>query len=168
MEKGSLVNQIASNSKTKLPTLNEGATVYLWTDRHAYKVIEVSKDQKSCKIQRFDPERVDDLGMSDCQSYKYEKLTEEILQLKFLWNQWKVVGSRVDFTKKFIKESEESGELFPPTYLRKKYGKEMVEKVYDSSAVPVNVVDGITRRRRSYNSISIQFGVLDEHYDFSF
>lgn len=66
-------------------------TVYLWSDRHAYEVVEV-KDQKHIKIRRLTATRIDNNGMSDWQDYKYESdETNPIKELQLFKSGWKEI-----------------------------------------------------------------------------
>lgn len=68
-----------------------GVTEILYSDKHAYTVIEVSKSGKKASIQRDTATRTDDNGLSEVQSYRYEEnLDGEIQQIKLyadgLWH----------------------------------------------------------------------------------
>lgn len=71
MRTGSLINNIHGNSAQRSPEVGMGATVLMWTDRHAATITEVSKSGKAITIQRDVAKRTDNLGMSDAQSYEY-------------------------------------------------------------------------------------------------
>lgn len=49
--------------------IGDPATNYIWTDRHAGFIIDVSKSGKKVTWQRGTATRTDNNGMSDCQSY---------------------------------------------------------------------------------------------------
>lgn len=73
MKYGSFNNLYASRGISSMtPYVGMGATELLWSDRHAYTVVEVSPSGKTLKLQRDIAIRVDGLGMSDGQSYRYE------------------------------------------------------------------------------------------------
>jgi hypothetical protein len=72
MQHGSFHNLLAGNRPDYVPTVGDGATELLWTDRHAYTVIAVADNGKSCTVQRDKVTRTDKNGMSECQSYAYE------------------------------------------------------------------------------------------------
>lgn len=72
METGSLINLLYSNSRNPAPVVGMGATILMWTDRHACTVVAVSKDGKTVTVQEDKATRTDNLGMSDCQSYTFE------------------------------------------------------------------------------------------------
>jgi len=86
---GSFVNMLMANNSS-VPVIGEGATELMYTDRHAYTVIDFDPKRKTAKIQRCDPKRTDNLGMSDAQCYDYSKHTDEILTLKYRYNNWYV------------------------------------------------------------------------------
>jgi len=76
---GSLFNHIMSNNTIKeiVPGVT-GATLLSWSDRHAATVIETFKKGKYdyIVVQQDIATRVDNLGMSDAQSYTYERNPE--------------------------------------------------------------------------------------------
>lgn len=47
-----------------------GVTKYLWSDKHAFEVVEVI-DQKHLLIRRCDAKRTDNNGMSECQDWEF-------------------------------------------------------------------------------------------------
>jgi hypothetical protein len=72
MQTASLINHLYSQSRNPAPTVGMGATICLWTDRHAATVVAVSENGKTVTVQQDKATRTDNLGMSDCQSYTYE------------------------------------------------------------------------------------------------
>lgn len=71
---GSLVNHIMTNVKeTQLPKVGDGATVYLWSDRKPYTVIEVDEEKKIVTIQEDYSIRSDKNGMSEEQDYEFQR-----------------------------------------------------------------------------------------------
>lgn len=72
MNTGSLINNLMGNPTTTAPEVGMGATVLLWSDRHAATVVEVITAKKIV-IQQDKATRTDDLGMSDSQDYTYER-----------------------------------------------------------------------------------------------
>lgn len=90
-ETGSFFNYLMANSMST-PEVGKGATVLHWTDRSAYFVNEVSNDGKTVVIERAKAVRTDDYGMSEAQSYKYER--DENAQpetIKFTYGKWRRV-----------------------------------------------------------------------------
>ena len=160
-QSGSLFNYLMSNNKS-IPEVGKGATVLLYSDRHAYEVIEVSKDLKEVKIQRYTPKRIDANGMSDNQSYEYNELSSEVLNLVWYRNSWRIKTKTIVFTKEFndiITERISRGE---------KMVTEDERKVLYNGAVHLRLVPGLTREKTEYNKINIIFGVKREYYDYSF
>lgn len=92
---GSLSNRLDENgyyngtyNNIQVGTL---CTEYLWSDRHAYEVVEV-KDQKHIKIRRLKAIRTDNYGMSDLQHYDYERdETNPIKELQLFKSGWKEI-----------------------------------------------------------------------------
>lgn len=72
-ETGSLVNHVMADNRTvaELVKPGDGATLLLWSDRHAYTVVEVLPGKVgACRDRAI---RNDDHGMSDSQEYRYER-----------------------------------------------------------------------------------------------
>lgn len=69
---GSLINHVTSGDRDAEPVVGMGATILLWTDRHAATVVEVSASKKRLSIQRDKATRTDKNGMSDSQAYSFE------------------------------------------------------------------------------------------------
>ena len=89
VQTGSFVNWMMSQGQTP-PVVGKGATVLLWTDRHAYFVDHVSKDGKEVVIERAGYKRVDNLRMSDCQDYEYFREENPYqITLRFKYSKWR-------------------------------------------------------------------------------
>jgi hypothetical protein len=74
MRAGSLQNLIADRaSNGNDAKVGNGATVIFWTDRKAATIIEVSKTGHRVTVQADKAIRTDDHGMSDAQSYRFER-----------------------------------------------------------------------------------------------
>ena len=86
-ETGSLMNHLRSHNPTP-PVVGKGATELHWTDRSAWFVNEVSEDGKTAIIEKANAIRVDDRGMCESQTYKYER-TGYLRELRFLWGSWR-------------------------------------------------------------------------------
>ena len=90
-ETGSFFNYLMGNSMS-IPEVGKGATVLHWTDRSAYFVNEVSADGKEVVIERAKAVRTDNLGMSDCQDYKYERNPQAQPEtIRFTYGKWRRV-----------------------------------------------------------------------------
>lgn len=73
MRTGSLVNHLMDGAATVEPEVGMAATVVHWTDRTAATVVEVSKTGHKLVVQEDTATRTDSNGMSDAQSYSYER-----------------------------------------------------------------------------------------------
>lgn len=159
---GSFFNMVMGNNST-LPEVGKGATILLWTDRHAYEVMEVSDDKKSCIIEQYLPERVDKLGMSDHQEYKYEKTNG--FKQKVVWRRekWRLEIKTIEFLDSYYKEYEQAKKEIGPLNARKQY----IDSLFDGYGNLI-LVEGKTRVKKSYSPVNILFGQKREYYDFSF
>lgn len=70
MQYGSVINQFMVGPDVT-PEVGMGVTFVQWSDRHACTVIAIDAD--SITIQRDIAIRTDDHGMSDSQSYRFER-----------------------------------------------------------------------------------------------
>lgn len=57
----------------KRPELGDGVTIYGWSDRTPGTVIQVSQSAKRIVIQEDNAIRTDNNGMSESQTYRYER-----------------------------------------------------------------------------------------------
>lgn len=69
----SLVNMIQGNAKQRVPEVGMGCTFLHWTDRSAGTIVAVSASGKSIEVQADKATRTDSNGMSECQTYEYER-----------------------------------------------------------------------------------------------
>lgn len=67
-----LMSNIMLGSKQPKPEVGMGATICMYTDRHAATIIEVV-NEKTIKVQRDISTRIDNNGMSDQQKYEYSQ-----------------------------------------------------------------------------------------------
>lgn len=65
------MSNIESLTLTKDALIGSGATVSLWSDRHACTVIDFDDRKQIITVQRDNAVRADKNGMSDCQSWEY-------------------------------------------------------------------------------------------------
>lgn len=72
MKTGSAFNSIYDRTVPLEPEAGMGATILMWTDRHACTIVAVSEDRKTLWVREDKAIRTDDHGMSDAQSYRYE------------------------------------------------------------------------------------------------
>ena len=89
---GNLMNRLMESSAQPEPEVGMGATACMWSDRHAYTVIEI-KSKCRILIQRDKATRTDSNGMSDCQEYRYESDPNgQVVELIKTKKGWKDLG----------------------------------------------------------------------------
>lgn len=155
---GGFFNQIMSHNDS-FPVVGKGATILLYSDRHAYEVLEVNEKEKTCVIQRYSPERTDNLVMSDCQNYKYEKMEGNPFTLYWKYGAWRTKSTSVHFTDEAIDQFGMGPKLHEA--YRDAGGK------YDG-AIARTVIPNMTKVKVSWSKVNIIFGTKQEYYDFSF
>lgn len=70
-ETGSVVNYLMSGSKgMPAPEVGMGATILMWSDRHAATIVKVTKTQ--VHVKRDKAIRIDKNGVSETQEYRFE------------------------------------------------------------------------------------------------
>ena len=67
---GNLINRIMEEAGSPAPTVGMGATMYCFSDRRPFTVIEV-RGRTIVKIQEDNAVRIDKNGMSECQDYEF-------------------------------------------------------------------------------------------------
>jgi hypothetical protein len=81
---GNLINRIMETSRHPEPEVGMGATVCMWSDRHAVTISEVVRYKsgpkagqvKAVKTRADRSIRTDSNGMSDAQAYRYEPIPD--------------------------------------------------------------------------------------------
>jgi len=68
---GSLQNMLAGTSVAYAPKVGDGATMVMWSDRHAYTITQVVSPTHVV-VTRDKVTRKDKNGMSECQEYDFE------------------------------------------------------------------------------------------------
>ena len=66
---GSLINHLTSRGQQSKPEVGMGATILMWTDRHAATIVRVTPSQ--VHAQRDNSKRLDTNGMSESQQYEF-------------------------------------------------------------------------------------------------
>jgi len=162
---GNFINQLMGNNDST-PELGGGATELHFSDRTPYQVIEVSKDLRKVRLQRY--EAVADLSKNNEMGHQNWVLAPTNVYKTLVWrnNAWKQVSETITFTKKFRQAAEEAGFFTTALYLRKT-NPQLADDIYQNSAFPQKVVEGITKVQKSYTPISIIFGVMEYYYDWS-
>lgn len=129
------------------------ATIYMYSDRHAYEVIEVK--EKEIVIRKLDAVRVDDNGMSDDQHYEY-KSNEKNPKMTLVNKNgaWREVYI---FNIKNFDNTQENMKSFYIARALSNLTEKQVEKF--NAGLDVKKLGG---------KVNISFGIADEYYDFSF
>ena len=168
---GGFINQMMGNNSTT-PVVGEGATILMYSDRHAYEVIEVSNDGMQCVIREMDATFVGS-GYGD-ERYTYKSNPENHTK-NLEWNSKKQKWGEVYFTTEIIKSLAKAYD--------KKYGwgwfdillnergltdDELRESVDDCYYKRLKLIDGLTKQYKNFNPISIIFGVMEQYRDPSF
>lgn len=68
-ETGSLFNHLMSGGPATTPEVGMGATILMWTDRHAGTIVKVTPN--TFTLREDTATRIDGNGMSDAQAYEY-------------------------------------------------------------------------------------------------
>ena len=92
MKYGSLINLLMSGESGRSiePTIGDGATLILWTDRNPATVVSWDAQKGIVGVQEDDYTRTDKNGMSDSQSYEYSQNTANpISYFKMTKKGWK-------------------------------------------------------------------------------
>lgn len=94
MTYGSLNNRIMESATPTTPEVGMGATITMWSDRHAYTIVEV-KSPSTIVIQQDIATRTDKNGMSDSQTYEFKANPDgaKFNVTRRRDGKWKVAGS---------------------------------------------------------------------------
>lgn len=91
-----LLNHVRTVQETATPVVGMGATEVLYSDRHAFTIIEVSKSGKTFKMQRDNARRTDKNGMSDAQAWEFERNPAgDVVTVRLTKRGWRATGSKV-------------------------------------------------------------------------
>lgn len=155
---GSFFNYLMGNNES-IPVVGEGGTRLMYSDRHAFEVLEVSKCGKKVVCDYYRPKRTDNHGMSDCQSYEYKELSGHPFQLEYRHGSWKVKNQKMEFEQAHWDLYISSGDE----------GYEKYIKPYQDENGCINIiVEGVTKLVTSYSKMDVVFGVKRHYYDYSF
>lgn len=139
-------------------------TIYHWSDRHAYEVIDV-QDQEHITIRRLKSTRTDNYGMSDSQNYKYESNPKgETMELVLKNGNWRKV-ERYNNEKLEKAKNVAIGDLKMPEAATRiaiaRFRQELTEKQLEKVLAGKEVT-------KLGEKVNISFGVADEYHDYSF
>lgn len=163
---GSFINQLMSNNAS-IPEVGKGATRLDYSDRHAYEVIEVSKDGKTVKLEELDAEHDKNLPGGMGHQNWILKPSGRFTTVVWRHNAWRVKSKRIVFTKEFIVKAESAGFFGVAAYLHKN-DPELHQKIYDGDVYPQTVIEGVTHEIFEYSKIKLLFGRKEYYYDWSF
>jgi hypothetical protein len=165
---GGFINQMMGNNST-LPKVGEGATILMYSDRHAYEVIEVNEDSTKCVIRGMNCKFVGS-GYGDEQ---YEYSSDESNHTETIeWSEKKQCWGRTSTSVQIIKTLQNK--------LIKEYGynwfehlgikkEDLYEKIHEDNYYnPYKVIKGITKEYKNFNKVSIIFGIMEQYRDPSF
>lgn len=160
LEENRYFNGTHDNIKVGTP-----CTIYLYSDRHAYEVIEV-KDQNNIRIRQLKAIRTDNFGMSDCQNYRYERDEKGCtMTLRLTKDGWKEVNTyTLQGFEKAVKRfmADTTTEQVARNYIAYHWRLAgLTEKQFAKVMAGGEVV-------KVKGKVSISFGVADEYYDYSF
>jgi hypothetical protein len=156
---GSFMNHLMSHNSIP-PVVGKGGTLLSWTDRDAFEVLEVTNGGKRVKFRMYQPTRIDNNGMSECQEYEFTKLRDFDEYMVFRNGSWRREIVKVVFTDTFYNEViEPMGKDW--------YGSELNAELWNEEG-DLQVVEGCTRVKYEYPKLSVLFGSKDHYYDFSF
>lgn len=165
---GGFINQLMGNNSSE-PIVGEGATILHYSDRSAYQVIEVSNDGLTCVLQKMDCKFIGS-GYGD-ERYEYAD-NPEGQKITLEWNAKKSCWGGVSYTVEVIKS------------LAKKYYKQYgfgwfdkllkennltFDELVDGENLGVNtkykLIDGLTKRYKNFNEVSVIFGIAEQYRD---
>ena len=90
-ETGSLMNHVMTGTNQPEPKVGDGATICMWSDRHAATIVKVTPC--TVTVQEDKAIRTDNNGMSECQTYRYEADPDGALHVfRKTKNGWKCKG----------------------------------------------------------------------------
>lgn len=159
---GSFQNQMMGNNAT-LPEVGKYATELMYSDRHPYKVVAVSKDYKKVEIEYLHHswDETKEGGMGH-QNWKFEE-SGSVQTIVWKWGSWKRMSKKIRFTKEFREENDAHFQY------SRALTEEQRKELYGEGIYLQKVIEGITEEYTEYSKISVIF--QDEpnyHYDWSF
>lgn len=155
-ETASVINHLLSSCGNE-PEEEKGATRLLWGDRKAYEVLLVSPDKKTCHIQRYKMKRTDNNNFSEDQEYEYDELEGPIEVIVKRKDKWCVRTEIIEVTKEYNSLISQAS---------KEIADQLISDIMENNRLIY--VKGKTKKRFSYNPISIIFGVKEFYQDFSY
>ena len=170
---GGFFNQIMGNNSSE-PKVGKGATILMYSDRHAYEVIKVSDDGMSCTIREMDTTFVGS-GYGD-EKYTYQSNVKNLTE-DLEWNAKKQCWGKVSYSVEIIKSLKqkyikEYGYGYIDILLADK-GIESYQHLYEDPKADnyynqMMIIEGLTKRYKNFHKVSVIFGVMEKYRDPSF
>ena len=107
---GSLVNWMLANPDYVKPEVGMDVTEFFWSDRRAWRVVEVDEDGKGCKLQQYAAKLV---GNYYEQNYIYEDengnplLSNNFMTIRYKYKSWRAGRSKVNLRFGYRNEYED-------------------------------------------------------------
>ena len=95
---GSLINYLIANPNYVEPKVGMDVTECHWTDRTAYRIVNVDKDLKGFTMQKYDVRNDGDVFD---QTWNYDnedgtpRLADMTMHIRFKYNKWRTEGGSV-------------------------------------------------------------------------
>ena len=167
---GGFINQMMGNNSTT-PKVGEGATILMYSDRHANEVTWVAEDGLSCKIRSMDCKFVGS-GYGD-ERYTYHsnpKNHNKTLEWSNKKQCWGEVGYSVEIIKALGNKYYKKYGYGWTDVLLKECNIESYDHLYENPNADnfynqKKLIKGVTKKYKNFNKISIIFGVMEEYRD---
>ena len=165
---GGFVNQMMGNNATS-PEVGKGATILMYSDRHAYEVIEVSNGGNACVIRAMDCKFVGQCYGDE--QYTYSS-NESNHTYNLEWNekkgQWGKVWESVEIIKSLAKKLENQYGFGWMEFLPVPYRSLISDDTSNGMNTQLLLVDGVTKKYKNFSKVSVIFGVMEEYCDPTF
>ena len=152
---GSINNRLEENRMfCKTIEVGTGMTEYLWSDSHAYEVVEVT-DQKHIKVREYDHEAVGEKGFGNNNWKLISNENNPVMAMSKRGNYWYWT---VTVTAKDVEEIESNPDA-----------EEKLRGQIWLCNIGVNKQDVLTKGKvTKYHRANVSFGVAQYYYDYEF
>lgn len=148
-ETGSFVNHMLSGTEA-MPVVGQGATILMWSDRHAYEVVSVSNDGRRAIIERCKTRIISGSEMDGSAKYDLSETEGVKTELRYRYGGWYIVGYDV-----IVTDWDKFDSLSPSERLDERSGKWAI-------------ISGVTEKKTVFSKVSIAWGRKDEYRDPTF
>lgn len=162
---GSFINQLMSNNASA-PVVGDWATICFYSDRDVCKVVEVTNGGARAVVELYSTTATEEgrkIGMGH-QDWQHEP-TGAYETYVYRRGAWYSEGYEVVFTKEFIAKAEAEGNEWA---LYRSLTEDQYKAIYGDDCRPQNVLEGITKLKKTYSKVRVMFGVCNYHYDWTF